>query len=34
MAAATIVLVPPVILFLLGQKFFTRGIAIWTKVIW
>lgn len=28
MAAATIVLVPPVILFLLGQKFFTRGIAI------
>ena len=28
MAAATIVLVPPVILFLIGQKYFTRGITI------
>lgn len=28
MAAATVVLVPPVILFLLGQKYFIQGIAI------
>jgi multiple sugar transport system permease protein len=28
MAAATVILVPPMILFLLGQKYFIQGIAI------
>ncbi|MBY0161934.1 hypothetical protein H0178_40175 [Cytobacillus firmus] len=28
MAAATMVLVPPIMLFMLGQKYFIKGIAV------
>ncbi|RIX46561.1 hypothetical protein D3P08_26085 [Paenibacillus nanensis] len=28
MAAATMVLIPPILLFMLGQKYFNKGIAV------